>query len=297
MSKRRYFTLDVFTATPLKGNPLAVVLDSDGLDTARMQAIAQEFNLSETVFVLPPSEPRHRARIRIFTPTIEMPFAGHPTLGTASLLTLLDEKGPQAFSLELNAGLVPCVMEPTGETTARGRFRSPGVPRVYEASLDPIATAAALGLDPKDIGFAHHGPSMHGVRLPMAFAPVARVAALAQIKPHAAQINRLNPEHQAIYAYAPDPENGPLAFRSRMFAPEVGVIEDPATGSAAAAFAGVLMQFEKLGDGEHNALLTQGVEMGRQSEIGVQLKIESGALTAVEISGAAVIMSEGTLRA
>src|SRR5919199_4676369 len=114
----RYFVLDVFTDTPLTGNPLAVVLDAEGLDGARMQAIAREFNLSETVFVLPPEDPRHRARVRIFTPKGELPFAGHPTVGSAVLLALEDrggEPGAMAFGLEEQVGIVPCAVELAGE--------------------------------------------------------------------------------------------------------------------------------------------------------------------------------------
>src|SRR5918995_4841173 len=110
---RRFVTLDVFTENALAGNPLAVVLDAEGLDTARMQAIAREFNLSETVFVLPPENNRHRAALRIFTPGRELPFAGHPTVGTAVLLALEDGGGPTgsvAFGLEEKVGVVPCVV-------------------------------------------------------------------------------------------------------------------------------------------------------------------------------------------
>ncbi|MFZ4070241.1 MAG: PhzF family phenazine biosynthesis protein [Caulobacterales bacterium] len=294
MTKRRFYTLDVFTAAPLAGNPLAVVLDAEGLDNAAMQAIAGEFNLSETVFVLPADNPRQRAQIRIFTPEIEMPFAGHPTVGTASLLALLDGGGARAFGLALAAGDVACIVDCESDRSARARFRSPGLPKVYAPSLDRLDVAVALGLDPVEIGAGAHEPSMHGVALPMAFAPVAAVAALARIKPDCAMINRLNPEHGAIYPYARAGEG--LHFRSRMFAPGAGVAEDPATGSAVAGFAGVLMQFEKLGDGEHDVVVEQGVEMGRPSRIEMQMTIANGALTGVEIGGQAVIVAEGVLR-
>ena len=115
--KRRFVTLDVFTDTPLAGNPLAVVLDGEGLDTPRMQALAREFNLSETVFVRAPADPRHRAALRIFTPGAELPFAGHPTIGTAVLLALIDAEGvsgARAFGLELRLGTVPCAVDVAG---------------------------------------------------------------------------------------------------------------------------------------------------------------------------------------
>lgn len=125
---RRFFVLDVFTSTPLAGNPLAVVLDGADLDDARMQAIARQFNLSETVFVLAPASERHRARLRIFTAKSELPFAGHPTVGTAALLTLLDGQAASVFGLELLAGTAACIGEITGEGSARVRFRIPRLP-------------------------------------------------------------------------------------------------------------------------------------------------------------------------
>ena len=133
---RRYAILDVFADRPLAGNPLAVVLDSDGLDGARMQAIAREFNLSETVFVLPPDDGRHRARLRIFTPARELPFAGHPTVGTAVLLALEDQggaTGAAAFGLEERVGVVPCAVAVEGEGRVRARFRVPRLPEVWGA--------------------------------------------------------------------------------------------------------------------------------------------------------------------
>jgi trans-2,3-dihydro-3-hydroxyanthranilate isomerase len=269
------------------------VLDAENLDTPAMQAIAREFNLSETVFVVAADNSRQRARIRIFTPEIEMPFAGHPTVGAASLLALLDGGGARAFGLELAAGDVACVVDCQGDRLARARFRSPGLPKVHAPSLDRLDVAVALGLDPTEIGTGLHAPSMHGVALPMAFAPVASVAALARIQPDGAMIERLNPEHGAIYPYAR--VGAGLHFRARMFAPGAGVAEDPATGSAVAGFAGVLMQFEKLGDGEHDVVVEQGVEMGRPSRIEMQMTIAGGALASVEIGGQAVVVSEGVL--
>lgn len=297
---RRFFTLDVFTTEPLKGNPLAVVIDAEGLDDARMQTIAAEFNLSETVFVLPPDNPRHKAALRIFTPGAELPFAGHPTIGAAVLLALRSAEesgfsGPQAFALEERAGLVACAVEPMGAGLGRARFRAPGLPRVTHDAADSAAVAQALGLDPREIGFGAHAPSAWGVAKGFAMAPVVSLDALARVRPNEAAIRAISPEdHAAIFAYTRiDME---LSFRARMFAPGLGIAEDPATGSAAAAFAGALMQFERLGDGAHDVVIHQGVEMGRESRIDMQLTIEQGRLAAVEIGGSAVVVSEGVLR-
>lgn len=291
---RRFVTLDVFTTQALAGNPLAVVLDADGLDRAAMQAIAREFNLSETVFVQEPAEPRHRAKLRIFTPMHELPFAGHPTIGTAVLLALRAEGAGRtdavAFGLEEGIGIVPCVVEVGAEGRGRARFKLPVMPEYLGEAAEPAAVAAAFGLSPEDIGFARHRPSRHGVGPRFTFVPVASRERLDAARP-----DGLADSPDGFLLYAPAPEGGGLAFHARMFAPALGVPEDPATGAAAAAFSGVLMQFETLGDGTHDIAITQGVAMGRPSEIALQVMIASGSLRSVEIGGAAVIVSEGVL--
>ncbi|MBE7247511.1 MAG: PhzF family phenazine biosynthesis protein [Actinomycetospora chiangmaiensis] len=292
---RRFATLDVFTTEPLAGNPLAVVLDSQGLDGAAMQAIAREFNLSETVFVLPPTEPRHRAKVRIFTPARELPFAGHPTVGTAVLMALQDPPvaDARAFGLEEEIGIVSCLVETLADGSGgRARFRLPVMPEYLGPGPEPEVLAALLGLEPDEIGFNRHRPSRHGTGPRFTCVPVASAARLDEIHPAAA------PEAgDGLYLYAPDPEGTGLAFRTRMFAPHMGIAEDPATGAAAAAFAGVLMQYEALGEGSHDVTIRQGQAMGRPSRIDLQVTVQAGALHGVEIGGAAVLVSEGTLRA
>jgi trans-2,3-dihydro-3-hydroxyanthranilate isomerase len=295
---RRFVTLDVFTGARFAGNPLAVVLDAEGLDGARMQAIAKEFNLSETVFVLPPQDERHRAHVRIFTPKRELPFAGHPTIGTAVLLALLDrrdEPGAAIFGLEEEVGVVSCAVEVLGTGHAKARFRLPRLPEVWGEGLDAARAAWALGLDPNDIGFERHRPSRHSAGVAYDLVPVASLDALGRARVSAESFDAVfgDSSHPAVYVYARDGEG----FRTRMFFPAPGLTEDPATGSAAAAFAGVLMQFEPLGDGEHDIAIRQGVEMGRPSEIALQLAIRSGALSAAEIGGEAVLVSRGELLA
>ncbi|GBU18168.1 MULTISPECIES: PhzF family phenazine biosynthesis protein [Methylobacterium] len=293
MTRRRFVTLDVFTQTPYAGNPLAVVLDAQGLDGAAMQRIAREFNLSETVFVLPPAETRHRARLRIFTPARELPFAGHPTVGAAVLLALEDARARKAdavaFGLEEEIGTVSCVVE-TGEGGGRARFKLPVLPEYLGPGPEAAQIAPALGLEPADIGFGLHGTSRHAAGVPFTFVPVASVERLDAIR---LDLGALGEE--ALYVYAFDPEGLGLRFQARMFAPRLGIPEDPATGSAAAAFAGVLMQFERLGEGDHDVTLRQGVAFGRPSEIDLQVTIRAGALDSAEIGGAAVVVSEGAL--
>ncbi len=293
---RRFVTLDVFTDRALAGNPLAVVLDAEGLDAERMQAIAREFNLSETVFVEPPADPRHRARLRIFTPVHELPFAGHPTVGSAVLLALQAEGGTDAmaFGLEEGVGVVSCVAERLGEGRGRARFRLPRLPETIGPGIDPARAAWARGLDPTDIGFDRHQPTRNSAGVPYDLVPVASLDALARVRVSAESFDAAfgDSSHPSVYVYARDG----AGFRARMFFPTPGLIEDPATGSAAAAFAGALMQFEPLGSGEHDVPIRQGYEMGRPSDIALQLVIRDGALAHAEIGGEAVIVSDGRLR-
>jgi trans-2,3-dihydro-3-hydroxyanthranilate isomerase len=297
---RRFITLDVFTGDRLAGNPLAVVLDAEGLAPDRMQAIAREFNLSETVFVLPPDDPRWRATIRIFTPMQELPFAGHPTVGTAVLLAQLDrngEPGAVAFGLDEEVGTVPCVVEVENESRGYARFRAPRLPEIWGEGVDQARCAWALGLDPGEIGFERHVPSRHTAGVPYDLVPVVSLDALSRARPSGEAFQKVFGEmgHAAAYVYTRHPDAAAGRFRARMFAPGLGVVEDHATGSAAAAFAGTLMQCEPLGEGTHDIIIEQGFEMGRRSEILLQLTIGKGALSAVEIGGRAIVVSRGEL--
>lgn len=298
---RRYTTLDVFTSQRFAGNPLAVVLDAEGLDDAAMQEIAKEFNLSETVFVLPPADPHQRADIRIFTPTRELPFAGHPTVGTAVLLALLDRKGQAgavAFGLKEKVGIVPCVAEVKDAVSGEARFRLPRLPESWSEGKETADCAWALGLDPTEICFARHVPSRHSAGVAFDLVPVSSLDALARSWPQGEAFDKTfgDSNHPAAYVYARMEGEG-LRFRARMFGQGMGITEDPATGSAAAAFAGALMQCEPLGDGEHDIIIEQGVEMGRPSEIALQMVIKNGALVSAEIGGGAVVVSRGEILA
>lgn len=297
---RRFITLDVFTSERFAGNPLAVVLDAGGLDDARMQIIAKEFNLSETVFVFPPADPHQRADIRIFTPGRELPFAGHPTVGTAVLLALLDQNGQPgavAFGLKEQVGIVPCVVEVKDALSGEARFRLPRLPSSWGEGKDTTSCAWALGLDPTEIGFERHVPSRHTGGVAYDLVPVASLDALARARPQGEAFDKAfaDSDHPAAYAYTRVPNAEGLRFRARMFGPGMGIVEDPATGSAVAAFAGALMQCEPLGDGEHNIVIEQGVEMGRPSEIFLQMTIKNGALISAEIGGSAIMVTRGEI--
>lgn len=297
---RRFATLDVFTTRPHAGNPLAVVLDSEGLDTEGMQAIAREFNLSETVFVAPPANPAHRASVRIFTPARELPFAGHPTVGTAVLLALRDAaegRTPDMLLLEEQVGLVSCAISVQGERAARATFTLPRLPAEVDQPGASALLAGALGLDKREIGFDEHVPSVYSAGVGFTFVPVFGLEALERIRLDTSlwpQVMKPAEDPNA-FVYCRQTQEAGHHFHARMFAPSMGVAEDPATGSAVAALAGAIMRFERPGDGEHKLVIEQGYEMGRPSQIELGLTVSGGALVSARIGGGAVVVSEGTL--
>jgi trans-2,3-dihydro-3-hydroxyanthranilate isomerase len=298
--RRRFHTLDVFTETKLAGNPLAVVHDSDGLDTASMQAIAREFNLSETVFILPPEDPVNTARIRIFTPGAELPFAGHPTVGTAVLLAEMrasDKLGGAGVvvAIEETIGLINVEVSRRQGKATRGVFGLPRLPAHLPAQRDTQLIATALGLQLEDIDIATHKPGDFSAGVPYTMVSLNSLDALARAVSLAGPAFDAafgGTSHPAVYLYV---REEPLRWRARMFGPGMGVVEDPATGSAAASFAGAIMAWDKPSDGTHQHIITQGVEMGRPSEIVLTLEVDKGILRDATIGGTAIIVSEGTI--
>jgi len=294
--RRHFFTLDVFTDRRFTGNPLAVVLEPQGLETAAMQAIAREFGHPETVFVLPPSDPTHRARLRIFTPGRELPFAGHPTVGTAVLLGRLDDGSAREFVVEEGIGPVRCTVEPVDDGRGRARFALPQLPVAAGAAPDDATIAAALGLSAADIGFDALRPARWSAGNPCTFVPLARLAAVADCRPDAGKIIAAF-GNGIVYLFCRDCAEAGHDFHARMFAPAFGVTEDPATGSAAAAFAGLLAAHGGRKDGEHAAVIEQGYEMGRPSLMELAFVLQGGKLVSASVGGGAVIVTEGTIEA
>jgi trans-2,3-dihydro-3-hydroxyanthranilate isomerase len=297
--KRRFVTLDVFTNKRFVGNPLAVVLDAEGLETAAMQTIAREFNHPETVFVLPPADGAHRAKLRIFTPAAELPFAGHPTVGTAVLLALRDGGKPGAFVVEEGIGPVQCTVEAMTADGGRARFELPKLPVMADGAPDAADAAAALGLQPADIGFDGLVPAAWSAGLPFSYIPVSGLAAIARARPEPGRFDAvLGAKGPAkAYVFCRETAEAGHDFHARMFAPAMGVPEDPATGSAAAAFGGLIAAHGGRGDGEHRLRIEQGYEMGRPSLIELTLAIRGGKLAAAAIGGDAVVATEGTIEA
>jgi trans-2,3-dihydro-3-hydroxyanthranilate isomerase len=299
MRTLKFHTLDVFTEKPLAGNPLGVVHDADPLDTQTMQMIARELNLSETVFVMAPKNPAHTARIRIFTPTRELPFAGHPTVGTAVLIAEqrfgTREEREAIVVLEEEVGPVRCGVRIQPGRTTTAEFDVPKLPQDGGRSPAREKLGVALGLMPSDIGWQHHKPTVFSAGVEFTFVPVRDRDALQSARAVPSAWRDTFGTH-GVYIYTGLPPETGRAFRARMFDPSAGIPEDPATGSAAAAFAGVLARFDALADGRHVVPIEQGIEMGRPSLVMLEIEMSAGRLTGARIGGTAVVVCEGTMR-
>ena len=300
MPRYRFHTLDVFTDTPFGGNPLAVVLDADDLSGESMQIIAAEFNLSETVFVLKPAKAgANRSKVRIFTPQTELPFAGHPTVGVSFLLARLKlvELNPAdpAMVLEEGVGDVPVKVQ-SGQDGPRSTQMS--APRMPERGPEPPSRAdlaAMLSLAEADLLPGH---AAYSCGVPFLFVPVRDREAIARAKLRTDRWEKLLSGWWAksVFPFTTDTVSKEAQIHARMFAPAMGVTEDPATGSAASALAGFLHDQDRR-DGTRRWLIEQGFEMGRPSHIELEADIAGGKITAVRVGGSSVLISEGWLNA
>jgi trans-2,3-dihydro-3-hydroxyanthranilate isomerase len=295
--KRRYVTVDVFTETRFGGNPLAVVLDAEGLDSAAMQAIAREFNYSETTFVLPPADAAHTAHVRIFTPVQELPFAGHPNVGTAYALArigrLFDRDVPATLLFEEAAGLVPVRILRKGADIAGAELTAPQpLTRGSEIAVDAIA--ACLGLDAADVAIDRHPPLVASVGTEFVIAELRKIETLARIRPDAAAFAAHLPVDgtSKLHAYV---RAGRGVLQARMFVPFGSIVEDPATGSANAALAALLADLGREQDHVFKWKIRQGVEMGRPSLLLAEAEKAAGQVGAVRIGGNCVPVMEGLL--
>jgi trans-2,3-dihydro-3-hydroxyanthranilate isomerase len=265
-----YITVDVFTERQFGGNPLAVVSDARGLSDEQMQQLAAEFNYSETTFVLPPEDPAHTARVRIFNRTHEMPFAGHPNVGTALVLAWTRTGLPDRLVFEETAGLVTITLERGPNGAARGASINAPQPLTTGLVLPVEDVATCLGINPAEIRTEVHPPLVASVGMPFVVAEVSP-AGLAQaspnLEPFKAVVRRYNEleGRLSIFFYSRIDRRG---VRARMFGPLAGTWEDPATGSASAALVALLLS--RSGDDALELDITQGVEMGRTSRIGAR---------------------------
>ncbi len=310
-------TLDVFTDATFGGNPLGVFPDAAHLPSELMQKVALEMNLSETVFLGPPETPEGTARVRIFTPEVEVPFAGHPTVGAAIYLATTesvraragldaDGNGETRLLLEENVGPVPAVVRYDGGVPVFAQFTTAVLPERRESPHSLERLAAMVGLEAGDLGGnapAPLPPAMVSCGLPFHVIPVRTPTALRRAVMNTAIWQELLADSWAHHVYLVCPlgegaaaeGSPPPDVRVRMFAPGSGVPEDPATGSAAAVLGGYLGDASGCDDGTLRWLVAQGAEIGRPSLIEVEADRASGQTTAIRVGGGATFVSRGTM--
>ena len=293
-------TVDVFTGTQFAGNPLAVILNAEGLSAQQMQAIAAEFNLAETTFVRPPKDPAHTAEVRIFTPRSEMPFAGHPNVGTAFVLARAGVCYGQPLNadgvvFEEEAGLVPIEILRDGGAVVGAKLASPQ-PLSVGAEISGELVASACGIALEDIETANHRPCIASCGAPFILAELKTRAALAAASPNGDVFRLEVTKHPAvsimIYTEVNEPD---IHIRARMFAPHLNIPEDPATGSANVALIGLLAKLRPEVDLSLSKTIAQGVEMGRTSILEAKAEKHNGVVTATFIGGRCVPLMSGTI--
>ena len=305
MSSLNFHTVDVFTETPFAGNSLSIVENADALSDAQMQMLAREFNLPETIFIKKPAESVNTAKVRIFLPKKEIPFAGHPTIGCAIFIAEKIYGAGDDFEttirLEEVAGLVPVtVRRKAGKITAQ--LTAPVVPfpttdatENDELKLSASTAAAAYGLDESDIVQDPVGPMAHSGGPTFLFIPVNSKSALSRaraIEPMCTDLPNLYGGTGGYVYFLPETSN---EVHARMFAPAGGIPEDPATGSASALLASQLQMAGRLSNGTTQFELRQGYEMGRPSQLSLEVDTEGQVIIAVRVAGTSVAISSGQI--
>ena len=295
--KHRYYICDVFTEARFGGNQLAVLPQADGLSAQQMQKIAREFNFSETTFVFPPTA-GHTRRVRIFTPVREIPFAGHPNVGTAFVLASIGEFGEINSSLtvifEEDAGLVSVAIQGSDGKVASCELTAPqAVSFGKEIPIDVVAVA--ISIDAKDVVSKTHGPQVTSVGLPFVMVELKDRSVLERARINMSGFEALGAQDVMPDVYLYTHANDGFDIRARMFAPLSGVPEDPATGSANCALAGLLAHYNPQVDGSFTWRIAQGVEMGRPSTLIARAEKKDGVVQTTCIGGASILVSDGFL--
>jgi trans-2,3-dihydro-3-hydroxyanthranilate isomerase len=301
MRSYRYLHYDVFTDHLFGGNQLAVVLDGRGLSAAVMQAIAKEMNFSETTFVLPPERTDTDVRMRIFTPGDELPMAGHPTIGSTFALARAGviEPGRARFVFGLGIGPVPVALEWRGDDLHFAWMTQPA-PVFADALVEPAAAAAALSLPAGAVAGASLPVQVVSCGVPFLFVPLTTRHAVDQARADEtaldAVLRKTSPKANGVFLFSTEPGNDGATAYSRMFAPGLGVVEDPATGSASGPLGCYLVRYNVVAPQQAAAMLSlQGVKMGRPSHVHISIGSTGGAISSVRVGGESVLAGEGTL--
>ena len=303
----RYHTVDVFTDRMFGGNQLAVFPEAMGISDEQMLAITREFNFSETVFVLPAEEKKHSRRIRIFTPGRELPFAGHPTVGTAFVLAATGEipfaGGSERIVLEEIVGPVTVLIRGASGKPTYTQLTAAKLPEGSDSAMSSGDLARLLGLEPSDVLNGKLRPQIWSCGTPFLFVPLRSAEALANSRVQSNVWEEISRSKQIPEMYLVTQDswasdgNAPVSagiVRARMYGPGLGIAEDPATGSAAAALGGYLTSRADSGDSSLHWTIYQGVEMGRPSKIELEVDRHGGAISAVHVGGESVLVSSGT---
>ena len=304
MNSVAYVTVDVFTRQRFSGNQLAVIPDARGLTSAQMQDIAAEFRYSEVTFVLPPQDPVNTAQVRIFTPTMEIPFAGHPNVGTAFILgrqrEIFGKAAGDVLRFEEKAGIVEAALTRDAHGQVIGASISAPEPLSLGPQIDVETIARCASIEAKQIVLTTHAPMIASIGLPFAIAELADLATLGKACPNTAAFaeagRRYSPDDDqfALFVYVRQPDN-PWALRARMFAPLDNVIEDPATGSASGALGALLTSLLPESSAHIEITIEQGVEMGRRSVIGVTAEKSDGQVRSIRIAGQCAAVMTGAI--
>ena len=300
--KYRYYTCDVFTENRFGGNPLAVLPHAAGLSDHQMQQITREFNYSETAFVFPP-EAGHTRKVRIFTPAREIPFAGHPNVGTAFVLASTGELGEmqssQSVTFEEKAGIVPVSIQVVNGQITSCELTAPE-PLSLGQPIPVSLVAAAVSLSEEEIVTQAHQPRVVSAGLPFVITEVKNLSALERVRVNTIGFENIRDLFSngnlraSVYLYTRT--TGEVSLRARMLAPLSGVPEDPATGSASCAVAGLLAHLNKQASGQFAYRIAQGVEMGRPSTLHARAEKAGGVVRTTSVGGACVLVSEGSIQ-
>jgi trans-2,3-dihydro-3-hydroxyanthranilate isomerase len=301
MSMLDYVRLDVFTNQAFTGNMLAVYPNAAGLDASRMQQIANEMALPETTFVFPPESAGTDARVRIFTPSQELPMAGSPTIGTTFALAAAGRlrSGTLKAVFELGIGPTPVGLD-WGPEGLRFAWMTQSIPTLGPTITDTVAVARALGVQPGDVAVEMLPVQVASSGLPFLYVPLKTRAAVdaAQLERTAlcALLRAVNLEELPVFVFSPEPRNDVATVYSRMFAPVLGIPEDPATGSASGPLGAYLLHHNAVCANSHAPLVNiQGVRMGRPSRVHITLSADGGVLKEVRVGGKALVIGHGTL--